>query len=144
MKIKAELKGRDFIEVELEGESISAGKVLGVQFKGCTQFMDLIQRMRKSFGADIKAWPLPEGVDHSSLVLREMILKLRGEWLLPDVPDEVCHCRSVSLEKIDQAIVAGAHSTDKVTRLTNASSNCGTCRPDVQKLIDFRLKTTAS
>lgn len=139
MKLMSELKDRDYIEVEIEGENTLEGRILSVQFKGCAQFMDMIQLMRKKFGNDIKTWPLPEGVDHSSLVLREMVLKLRGQWVMPDLPEEICHCRSVSLEKIDTAIVSGAHTTDKVTRLTNASSNCGTCRPDVQKLIDFRL-----
>jgi NAD(P)H-nitrite reductase large subunit len=106
--------------------------------------MDMMQKMRKAFGPDITKWPLPQGEDHSSLLLKEMILRLRGEWAFPYSEDEVCHCRSISTHSIDQAVIAGAHSTDKVSRQTSASTACGTCRPEVQKIIDYRLaKKTA-
>lgn len=140
MKIKVELEGRDFIEVQCQGEDpLAPGAVEKVSIMGCSQFMEMMQGMRKHFGADLKKWPLPEGQDHSSLLLREMILKLRGEWQFPFAEAELCHCRSVSAHTVDQAIVAGAHSTDVVSRQTQASTNCGTCRPEVQKIIDFRL-----
>ncbi|MNK07847.1 BFD-like [2Fe-2S] binding domain protein [compost metagenome] len=145
MKIKAELAGRDFIEVECEGENPkSPGKVLKVTMVGCTEFLDLMQKMRRHFGVDIAKWPLPEGDDHSSILLREMVMKLRGEWKFPYGEEELCHCRTVEAQIVDQAVIAGAHSTDKVTRQTSASSACGTCRPEVQKIIDYRLnKKTA-
>lgn len=145
MKIKVELEGRDFIEVQCQGEDPKApGPVEKVSILGCSQFMDMMQTLRKSFGPDLKKWPLPEGQDHSSLLLREMILRLRGEWAFPYGEEELCHCRSVSAHTVDQAIIAGAHSTEVVSRQTNASTNCGTCRPEVQKIIDFRLgKKTA-
>ncbi|WP_347356624.1 (2Fe-2S)-binding protein [Bdellovibrio sp.] len=145
MKIKVELDGRDFIEVQCQGDNPQApGAVEKVSIMGCSQFMDMMQTMRKHFGADLKKWPLPEAQDHSSLLLREMILKLRGEWAFPYGEEELCHCRSVPAHTVDQAIIAGAHTTDVVSRQTNASTNCGTCRPEVQKIIDFRLgKKTA-
>lgn len=142
MKLKVELKNRDYIEAEVEGEDLSSGKILGIELRGCTEFMSLIREMRLEFGQNIRNWPLPQGTDHSSLLIKEFILKLNGKWIVPDLPEEICHCRSVSYERIDEAIISGAHSTAKVTRLTNASSNCGTCRGDVQKLIDFRLQTS--
>jgi bacterioferritin-associated ferredoxin len=134
MKIKVELEGRDFIEVDHDG-----GATKSVAFMGCHEFMEMMQKMKKHFGADIAKWPLPEGKDHSSLLLKEMILKLRGEWNFPYAEDEVCHCRNVATHTIDQAVIAGAHSTDVVTRQTSASTACGTCRPEVQKIIDYRL-----
>lgn len=145
MKIKVELQGRDFIEVDCEGENPQGpGPVQRVSFLGCTEFMEMMQKMRRHFGADIAKWPLPEGQDHSSLLLREMILKLRGQWAFPVSGEEICHCRSVSLHSVDQAIIAGAHSTDIVSRQTQASTNCGTCRPEVQKIIDYRLNKKIS
>lgn len=135
MKFKVELEGRDYIEVECE----AAGRVQKVSMLGCSDFMTMMQKMRRSFGVDISKWPLPEANDHSSLLLKEMILKLRGEWNFPYAHEEICHCRSVSAHTVDQAVVAGAHTTEVVTRQTSASTACGTCRPEVQKIIDYRL-----
>lgn len=132
-KFSVGLEGRDHIEVNMEG---AAPKV---QFRGCTEMMSLMQSMRKSFGVDIKSWPVPNGTSHSEILLRELILKLRGEWNYPVKDAEVCHCRGVSCQTVDQAIVAGAHTTTTVSRQTAASTNCGTCRPEVQKMIDYRL-----
>lgn len=132
-KFSVELDGRDRIEVRFEGSSPR------VQFRGCSELMNLMQSMRKNFGVDIQQWPVPKGSSHSEILLRELVLKLRGEWDYPYKEDEVCHCRHVSCQTIDQAIVAGAHNTDTVSRQTSASTNCGTCRPEVQKMIDYRL-----
>ena len=141
MKVKVELEGRDFLEVECTS---IPGPVTRVSFMGCTEFMSMMQSMRKNFGVDISKWPLPETNDHGAILLREMILKLRGEWDFPYKEDEVCHCRTVATHTVDQAVIAGAHSTDKVTRQTSLSTACGTCRPEVQKIIDYRLgKKTA-
>jgi bacterioferritin-associated ferredoxin len=140
MKIKVELDGRDFIEVECEGETPSAlGRVLKVSHVGCTEFMDMMKKMRRHFGADISKWPVPEGQDHSSLLLREMVLRLRGEWQAVSAEVEVCHCRGISAHTIDQAIIAGAFTPEVVTRQTSASAQCGTCRPEVHKMIQYRL-----
>ncbi|MBO9667343.1 MAG: (2Fe-2S)-binding protein [Bdellovibrio sp.] len=142
MKIKVELEGRDFIEVECEGDSHSSpGRVLKVTHVGCAEFMDMMQKMKRHFGADISKWPVPEGNDHSSILLREMVLRLRGEWKFPYQEDEVCHCRTISTHAVDQAIIAGAHTPEVVTRQTSASTACGTCRPEVQKIINYRLKS---
>ena len=140
MKIKVELEGRDYIEVECEGDNPQApGAVKKVRMLGCTDFMSMMQTLRKNFGVDISKWPVPQGHDHSSLLLKEMILKLRGEWAFPYAEDELCHCRTVPTHTVDQAIIAGAHSPEIVTRQTSASTACGTCRPEVQKIIDYRL-----
>lgn len=140
MKIKVELEGRDYLEVECEGEDPSSpGRVINVSLIGCTEFMEMMQKMKRHFGVDLAKWPLPEGQDHSSLLLREMILKLRGEWNFPYQEQEICHCRTISTHTVDQAVIAGAHTPEIVTRQTSASTACGTCRPEVQKIIDYRL-----
>lgn len=140
MKVKVELDGRDCIEVEYEGESLPpTGKLLKVSMVGCMEMMDMMQKMKRHFGADIQSWPLPEGEDHASLLLRELILRLRGEWSFPYAEEELCHCRNIPAHNVDQAVIGGAHSPEVVSRQTSASTACGTCRPQVQKIIDYRL-----
>lgn len=140
MLIRAELQGKDYIEVQCEGDDPrKPGAVQKVSMVGCARFMDMMLKMKKHFGLDISKWPLPEGQDHSSLLLREAILKLRGEWCLPYQEEELCHCRTIPTHDVEQAIIAGAHTPEAVTRITSASTACGTCRPNVQKIIQYRL-----
>lgn len=132
MKVKVELLGRDSIEVQIDGEK-------KVTFVGCTAFLKMMTELKNKYGNDISRWTVPEGHDHSSLLIKEVILKLRGEWQFPYAHEEICHCRSISAATVDQAIIAGAHSPEMVTRQTSASSACGTCRFEVEKIINYRL-----
>lgn len=140
MKCKVELLGRDFIEVEYEGNETAPGKLLQLSMVGCMEMLQMMQKMKRHFGSDIHSWPLPDANDHSSLLLRELILKLRGDWKFPYEEVELCHCRTVLAFTVDQAIVGGAHTAEMVSRQTSASTACGTCRPNVQKIIDYRLR----
>ncbi len=144
MKCRVELDGRDFIEVEYEGNESSQGKLLQVSMVGCMEMLEMMQKMKRSFGTNIHSWPLPDGRDHSSLLLRELILRLRGEWKFPYEEEELCHCRTIPAHTVDQAIIGGAHTAEMVSRQTSASTACGTCRPNVQKIIDYRLGNKAS
>ena len=136
VKVKAELQGRDVIEIECT--QLDPAVVKRVSFVGCFEMMEMMQKMRRHFGLDVTRWPVPEANDHASLLLKEVILKLRGEWNHPYAEAEICHCRSVPTQTVDQAIIAGAHTTESVSRQTAASTSCGTCRPEVQKIIDYR------
>jgi bacterioferritin-associated ferredoxin len=135
---RAVLRGRDLIEI-----SVTAGKAR-IHAIGCGEVLQLIRQYLKDHGEDCATWPEPSGHSHGELLLREALLKMRGEWKLPYGEDELCHCRAVPTEVVDQAIVAGAHDTATVSRWTSASTSCGTCRPDVQSLIDYRLKKVSA
>ena len=86
---------------------------------------------------EIQNW---SGNSSFELMLREVIGKATGEWELPFSEDELCHCRVVPTDIVNSAIIGGAHSTSKVSAQTNASTQCGTCRPDVEKILNYRLK----
>lgn len=133
---KAELVGRDLIEIDL-----SQGKAR-VRVIGCSDCLTLMRKVQVQHGNDPKLWPLPTGSSHSELLLKEVLLKMKGEWIYPYQHLELCHCRAIPTEVVDQAIIAGAHQPKTVSRRTSASTACGTCRDDVQKIIDFRLKVS--
>lgn len=137
--VRVELGGRDQIEVSGH-KGVSTPKV---HFKGCTELMELMKSMRTEHGDDIRQWPMAAGVSHAEILLRELQLKLSGQWNFPFNAVNVCNCRHVPTAVVDQAVISGAHTTAVVSRQTAASTNCGTCRPDVQKIIDFRLGKTA-
>jgi nitrite reductase (NADH) large subunit len=54
---------------------------------------------------------------------------------LPDSA-QVCDCNAVSKARIVQAVLEGARSLAAVCDRTRAGTGCGSCRPDVQALID--------
>jgi bacterioferritin-associated ferredoxin len=131
---RAELKGRDLIEITRHSEGAK------IHVVGCPEVLTIVRKYLQDFGEDCQTWPEPAGTSHGELLLREALLRLRGQWKPPYTEAEICHCRSVPTEVVDQAIIAGAHDTTTVSRCTTASTSCGTCRPDVQSLIDYRLK----
>lgn len=128
--LKVGLKGRDFVERRADGSWHAVG---------CSSWLALLGRLRAAHGSDPAKWPAPAGVSHEEILVRELILKAQGVWAFPYPDEEICHCRMVPAEVVDQAIVAGAHTPEMVSRLTMASTSCGTCRPDVQKILHYRL-----
>lgn len=135
MKMIVTLSGRDQVEVLID----EAGKAKELSFVGCFELRSLILELKKNHGKDPMQWPMPEGSSHSELLLRELLLKLKGQWEFPYKEEELCHCRSVSTQRVDEAIVSGAHSPESVSRRTQASTSCGTCRADVEKILNYRL-----
>ncbi len=130
-KIIAALAGRDQIQIDLATKT--------VRFEGCKAFSELVIFNKNNYSKDPHQWPLPKGTTHAELLVKEFLLKLQGNWNLPYKHDEICHCRLVSTQTVLDAIAVGAHTPEVVSRWTTASTACGTCRPDVEKLIQFRL-----
>jgi assimilatory nitrate reductase catalytic subunit len=52
-----------------------------------------------------------------------------------DTSPLVCACRNVRAAAIGKAIAAGAHDADAVADVTGAGSNCGSCRPEIARLL---------
>ena len=136
-KFFVEIPGQDSIEIEVQNQKLQSLKVIA-----CTELLELLQSYKSFKNTPLSEWPMPEGNKHSHLLLKELLLKAQGKWQHPYPHTELCHCRKILTETVDAAIIRGAHTTDSVSRLTSASTACGTCRPHVQDLIDFRLSHT--
>lgn len=132
LPLVVEVAGRDRLEV-------TSLEPFQMKVIGCESLFQKLQFFKAKHGNNVKAWPVPTETDHVSLLLKELILKLNGNWQHPYNHDEVCHCRTVSLETVEQAIFNGAHTPEMVSRWTSASTACGTCRPDVEKILKYRL-----
>ncbi len=48
----------------------------------------------------------------------------------------VCICRVVSQSRIRAVIEAGARDVDTVTRACGAGGDCGSCRDEIQSMLD--------
>ena len=49
----------------------------------------------------------------------------------------VCNCMSVTNGMIKDAVDAGASTLEEVQEATGASTVCGACLEDVQRLVDY-------
>lgn len=102
---------------------------------GGPAMLNLLSQWRPRLIGSLKGLVLPQGASGPELMLRELLLKARGEWVVPYSDDELCHCRSIPTKVVHQAIIAGAHRPEEVSRWTSASTACGTCRKDVVSLL---------
>jgi bacterioferritin-associated ferredoxin len=131
--------------------------LLGIEFKGsgCGPFLHALEDFKQRVlalpeknrvikGDDAFDLQVAAGADHSSILIRELVMRLRGSFKLPYGDVELCHCRAVPTEVVDRAIIGGCHTVQSVARMTSAGTSCGTCKPDTESLIAFRLKSISS
>jgi bacterioferritin-associated ferredoxin len=138
IELSVSLPGRDELHLDLSvvnGE-ISSAKLTG---RGCPEFLKLMQTWRLKLNGPLNAVEIPSGASHSEMLLREALLKAKGEWNFPYLDEELCHCRAIATAKVDAAIVGGCRTVGAVARETSAGTSCGSCRPDTEAIIHFRL-----
>ncbi len=130
--------GRESLDLSL---TIQEGQILGVSMKckGCLDFLVLSQKMKSKLQGDITNLLPPPGNDHGSVIWREVVATIQDQWNIPIEHEELCHCRKITTERVDRAIVYGAHSVEEVRKRTSANTGCGTCKPDVEAMISNRL-----
>ena len=66
---------------------------------------------------------------------RRGLLAGRGPGASIDLGPQICACRSVRRATIEAAIEAGAASLDLIGVATGAGSQCGSCRPELGRLL---------
>lgn len=133
------IAGRDQFTLELELDERRNLRQARLQGVGGPELLKLLVEYRPKLTGNIDQIPLPPGTAPAAILLRELLLRAQGRWTSPYQETEMCHCRLVSTANVDMAIVGGAHTPERVSRETTASTACGTCRPQVQNLINYRL-----
>lgn len=139
ISVDVELPARDRLSLELV---VDRGEVTGAKLAvvGCMEILKLAADWRPKLKGPLASLPLPTGSGHAALMLREALLKAKGEWNFPYPEAELCHCRAVPTAKVDAAIVGGCHTIQSVAQETSAGTSCGTCRVDTDAIIKYRLK----
>jgi assimilatory nitrate reductase catalytic subunit len=69
---------------------------------------------------------------------RAALLVGRAPGRVIDAGPLVCACRNVGATPIEHALAAGATDLDAVAEATTAGSVCGSCRPEIQRMISAR------
>jgi NAD(P)H-nitrite reductase large subunit len=132
---------REFIELTIHRNSSGAIESFDLSGLGRLELLRGIADLRQELKqGQLPARP-PEGCEPHQILLREIVKKARSEWVFPYAQSELCHCRAVPADIVDQAIVYGAHTPEKVSEWTSASTACGSCRFDVEALLRYRLNS---
>lgn len=135
----AKILGGDEIHLSLQ---IDGDAIQSCSYKvvGSLQLMHSVHEWYRNLPKNISSIVLPAGKDMSTLLLREVLCKVKGEWSDGDDDPEICHCRKVAQATIERAIVLGAHNLEKIRKRTSANTGCGACMPDIEELLTKRLR----
>ena len=79
----------------------------------------------------------------------EAMFSIPDDLRLPapqDIPDtaRICDCNGVTKAQIIEAVLSGARSVPSVCDVTRASTGCGTCRPEVERIVALACQGLAS
>ena len=84
-----------------------------------------------------RQWAVEQlAVSHADPSARFMLVAGRPAPGRPDKGAIVCSCFSVGVNEITQAVRAGCWTVEKVGAQLNAGTNCGSCRPEIRRIID--------
>lgn len=107
-----------------------------VNIKGAKSFLDKIAQIKQQFGRDPHKWPLQSVATGEDILINEFIMKVNGTFKFCYDHEELCHCRNVPTEKVYTAIKNDCFKVEDVSRTTLAGTGCGTCRKDIESLIN--------
>ena len=80
---------------------------------------------------------IPE--NRADLLFRSTFVPVPQPQALPDTA-LVCNCNGVTKAQIVECVLGGARSVSAVAQATRASTGCGTCRPEVQAIVDVACR----
>lgn len=109
---------------------------------GPLTLIDKMNELKLKYGAHPNGWPeLKEIKSHEDMLINEFILKTKSTFKLAYVHEELCHCRMVPADKVYSSIKQGCTTIEEVGRATLAGTGCGSCRDDIEKLLQqFKIK----
>lgn len=125
---KVGFSGMDQIEVVCDGGKVTSSKVVGS--------LELLNKFKQWQKNPIL---ISSGKAPEDLLLKELSLKIQDKWPLTGDEPELCHCRKIPQINVERAIVLGAHSVEQVRARTSANTGCGTCLPDVERVLKAYL-----
>lgn len=140
VSIEVNWPGREQIQLDARIEDsgeLTFARLIGV---GSNLLIEKLIQYRKILSGPISDIVTPTGNLPEDIALREVILKLKNEWVEPYPNEEVCHCRAVSTQRVDLAICTGAHSLKQIREQTSANTACGTCIDDIKAMLKCRLR----
>lgn len=129
--IKSEVPYKAFLQLKKNDNGQSEVVVQGNQ-----KLLDLVRYLKKQHGLDPKGWPLQNFKNSECFIVNEFIQKIKSEYKPCYKHDELCHCRTITTEKVLNSIKDGCLTLQDVSRTTMAGTGCGSCHKDIDALIE--------
>jgi len=127
--------------------SLSSGDVISyddqtqeLKVQGCPSLSGEVLKL-KNLLLDPSNWPYQNGDDHVALLLNKFILKIQNKWVLPYPHQELCHCRQVPTEVVEEIVILGAKTRQEVSQRSRAGTGCGSCRKDIDSVLAYYQAT---
>lgn len=118
--------------LKYDGANIKATGSLGL--------LNLLKKTIEEQGSQPEKWQAYKEIkSDDEAFLNYFIQKIQSSEISTE-HDEICHCRMVGRDKIEQSIFQGCRTREEISRTTLAGSGCGSCRPDVDKILELTLK----
>jgi NAD(P)H-nitrite reductase large subunit len=112
-----------------------------IKATGKLNLLNLLNKKIQQEGVDPRKWLEIVNIhNEDEAMLNQFILKVKATEILSE-HDEICHCRMVEREKIENAIYQGCKTSDEISRVTLAGTGCGSCRGDLEKILRRLLKS---
>ncbi|MFN3830586.1 MAG: molybdopterin-dependent oxidoreductase [Allorhizobium sp.] len=91
-----------------------------------------------------RQWAVDQLVsDHAETRARSQLMAGRPGAGQPDKGAIVCSCFSVGANEIARAVGQGCRSLEAIGQLLSAGTNCGSCRPEIRRIIDAQALLAA-
>ncbi len=91
-----------------------------------------------------RSWAVAQlGAEHANIRKRFALVAGRPGADKPDPGATVCACFGVGVNQIVAAVRGGCRSVDAVGKALNAGTNCGSCRGEIQNIVDGCLAAAA-
>lgn len=71
---------------------------------------------------------------------KRLLLLRNGKPTEPVLGKLVCSCNNVGADNIRNKIKEGCHNLSDICSATGAGTGCGSCRPEVKRLLEAELK----
>ena len=81
--------------------------------------------------------------DRAELLFRAMAVAPAQPQAVPDAA-LICNCNGVTKAQIIEAVLGGARSLGAVCEATRASTGCGSCKPEVQAILELACQGLAA
>jgi bacterioferritin-associated ferredoxin len=128
VKFEVRLSSGDFLSYDSSQKKVTV--------TGCDEIVKKVSEL-VNISPDPRDWPFQESKDHVSILINQLKLKVEGKWMLPYEHKELCHCRQVPTQVVEELIILGAHSQPEISQRCRAGTGCGTCRKDIVTLIQY-------
>ncbi|HEY3042442.1 MAG TPA: FAD-dependent oxidoreductase [Vicinamibacterales bacterium] len=80
--------------------------------------------------------------NRAELLFRNFEIRPQASDVIPDTA-QICNCNAVSKAQIIECVLAGARSLSAVCEATRAGTGCGSCKPEVQEIVDLACRGLA-